>query len=39
MAGFTLGAGINVSRVKLGVAYGRYNVAANSLSMNFAYTL
>lgn len=39
LAGLTLGAGINVSRVKLGVAYGRYNVAANSLSMNFSYTL
>lgn len=39
LAGFTLGAGINVSRLKVGVAYGRYNVAANSLSMNFSYTL
>ena len=39
LAGFTLGAGINVSRIKVGVAYGRYNVAANSLSMNFSYTL
>ena len=39
LAGLTIGAGINVSRVKVGVAYGRYNVAANSLSMNFSYTL
>ena len=39
LAGFTLGAGINVSRIKVGIAYGRYNVASNSLSMNFSYTL
>jgi len=39
LAGVTIGAGINVSRLKVGIAYGRYNVAANSLSMNFAYTL
>ena len=39
LAGFSLGAGINVSRVKVGVAYGRYNVVANSLSMNFSYSL
>ena len=39
LAGFSLGAGINVSRVKVGVAYGRYNAVANSLSMNFSYSL
>lgn len=39
MAGFSLGAGINVNRIKVGVSYGRYHVAANSLLMNISYGL
>ena len=39
LAGFSLGAGINVSRINIGVSYGRYHVVANSLTMNISYTL
>lgn len=39
LAGFTMGAGINVSKLKVGVAYGRYHIASNSLLMNISYGL
>lgn len=39
LAGFSLGGGISLSRMSIGVSYGRYHVAANSLTMNISYTL
>lgn len=36
LEGFFVGAGLNVSRIKVGVSYGNYHVAASSLMMNFA---
>lgn len=39
LEGFSIGAGLNVSRVKIGVSYGKYHVAASSLLMNFALIL
>lgn len=39
LAGFSLGGGIDVSRIRIGVSYSRYHVAANSLLMNLSYAL
>lgn len=39
LAGFSIGAGLNVNRIKVGVSYGKYHVAASSLMMNFALVL
>lgn len=39
LEGFSIGAGLHVNRVKVGVSYGKYHVAASSLMMNFAITL
>lgn len=39
MEGFSIGAGLQVSRMKLGISYGKYHVAASSLMMNFSMTL
>lgn len=39
LEGFAIGAGLQVSRVKVGVSYGKYHVAASSLMMNFAIQL
>lgn len=39
LAGFTLGAGLNVSKLKVGISYARYHLAANSLLMNVTYSL
>ena len=39
MEGFTIGGGIQTHRIKLGVSYGKYHVAASSLMMNFAVAL
>lgn len=39
MEGFSIGAGLNVNRIKVGVSYGKYHVAASSLMMNFALVL
>ena len=39
LAGFSLGGGIDVSRIRIGVSYSRYHVAANSLLMNISYAL
>ena len=36
LAGFSIGAGLNVNRIKVGVSYGKYHVAASSLMMNFS---
>lgn len=38
-AGLTLGAGINLERFKLNVAYGKYHVSSSSLLINAAYSL
>lgn len=39
LAGFSLGGGMNLSRLSFGVSYSRYHVAANSLLMNISYSL
>ena len=39
LAGFSIGAGLNVNRIKVGVSYGKYHVAASSLMMNFSLAL
>lgn len=39
MEGFTIGAGLNVNRIKVGISYGKYHVAASSLTMNFSIIL
>lgn len=38
-AGLSLGAGINLERLKLNLAYGKYHVSSSSVLINFAYTL
>ncbi|MCG2647369.1 type IX secretion system protein PorQ [Alloprevotella tannerae] len=39
MAGFTLGAGLQLQRFKFGASYAKYRVGAGSLLFNVAYTL
>ena len=39
LEGFSVGAGLQVRSIKIGVSYGKYHVAASSLMMNFALTL
>ena len=39
LEGFSVGAGLQVSQVRVGVSYGKYHVAASSLMMNFAIQL
>ena len=39
LEGFSVGAGLQVRSIKMGVSYGKYHVAASSLMMNFALTL
>lgn len=36
LEGLSIGVGLNVSRIKVGVSYGKYHVAASSLMLNFA---
>lgn len=38
-AGLSFGAGLNLDRFKLNVAYGKYHVSSSSLLINAAYTL
>lgn len=38
-AGLSLGAGINLERFKLNLAYGKYHVSSSSLVINVAYSL
>lgn len=38
-AGLTLGAGINLDRFKLNIAYGKYHVSSSSILLNVAYSL
>ena len=38
-AGFSMGAGLNLERFKLNLAYGKYHVSNNSIIINIAYTL
>ena len=38
-AGISLGAGIQLERFKLQVAYGKYHVSSSSLMINFSYSL
>lgn len=39
LAGFSIGAGMQLERLKLHVAYGKYHVSASSLLINFSYHL
>ena len=39
MEGLSIGGGIQTQRMKVGIAYGKYHVAASSLMMNFAIAL
>lgn len=38
-AGFSIGAGLNVKKFKVGVAYGKYHIATSSFIINAAYSL
>lgn len=38
-AGFNIGAGLNVNKFKVGVAYGKYHVASSSIIINAAFSL
>ena len=38
-AGFSMGAGLNLERFKLNLAYGKYHVSNNSIIINIAYSL
>lgn len=38
-AGLTVGTGVQLSRFKLGLAYGKYHVSAHSLLFNLSYSL
>lgn len=38
-AGLSLGAGLNLERFKVNLAWGKYHVASNSLMINIAYSL
>ena len=38
-AGFSVGAGLQLERFKLHVAYAKYHVSANSLLINVSYAL
>ncbi len=37
-AGLTLGAGINIKKIKVGIAYGNYHTGASTLSFTVAYS-
>ena len=39
LAGLSLGAGLQLERFKLNIAYGKYHVSSSSLLVNLAYTL
>lgn len=38
-AGFSIGAGLSVKKLKVGVAYGKYHVAASSILINASFSL
>jgi hypothetical protein len=38
-AGFSLGAGVNLERFKLNLAYGKYHISSSSIVVNVAYSL
>ena len=38
-AGFSIGAGLNVKKFKVGVAYGKYHIAASSILINASFSL
>lgn len=39
LAGFSIGAGANLNRFKLNLAYGKYHVSSSALMLNLAYSL
>jgi hypothetical protein len=38
-AGFSIGAGLNVKKFKVGVAYGKYHIASSSILINAGFSL
>ncbi len=38
-AGLTVGAGVNIKKIKLGLAYAKYHISAPSLSVSLSYSL
>ena len=38
-AGFSIGGGINIKKIKVGVAYAKYHISSSSLIVNAAYSL
>ena len=38
-AGLSFGAGLNLSRVKINLAYGKYHVSSSSVVVNAAFNL
>jgi hypothetical protein len=38
-AGFSLGAGLNVKKIKIGLAYAKYHVSSSSFMVNLSYSL
>jgi hypothetical protein len=38
-AGWSFGAGLNLERFKLNLAYGKYHVSSNSLLVNLAFSI
>ena len=38
-AGLSIGAGVQLQRFKLNIAYGKYHVSASSLNVNVSYSL
>jgi hypothetical protein len=36
-AGVSIGAGLSLQKIKIGLAYGKYHVAASSLIINASY--
>ena len=37
-AGFSIGAGVNLERFRLNLAYGKYHASSNSIMVNLAYS-
>ncbi len=38
-AGLTVGGGINIKKIKVGLAYAKYHVSAPSISVSVGYSL
>ncbi len=38
-AGLAAGAGLNIKRIKVGLAYAKYHISAPSIALSLAYTI